>query len=324
MHIAFLHIESVFTNEMFGRLKSRLSDHRVTFWTAGQAAPAQDFDVILGVGKIGREQMASQPNLALVQTLSAGYEGIDIAAASELGIWVSYAPSGPTENAVSVAEFAVFLMIGASRNLTTALASLRDHSIEASRINLALTGKTVCIVGFGAIGHLLSKRLRPFEMRMLAVDDHPGAAPTDVTIFPHDKLLTAVAEADYVVVCAPATPENENLMNAAVLDAMKRGAILVNIARGMLVDETALAAAVTSGHIYAAGLDVLRVEPAERGNPLLDLPEVLVTPHIAGATDAMLEGTVRFVGEVVDGFATGRKPPALLNEPPQPRRALRA
>jgi phosphoglycerate dehydrogenase-like enzyme len=178
-------------------------------------------------------------------------------------------------------------------------------------------------VGFGAIGHLLAERLRPFGMYLLATGDHPGAGPSDVTVYPHDELLAAVAAADYVVVCAPATPQNENLIDETVLGAMKRGAILINIARGMLVDETALAAAVKSGHMYAAGLDVLRVEPADPGNPLLELPEVLVTPHIAGATDAMLEGTARYIGEVIDGFVAGRKPPALLNDPPHPRRTLR-
>jgi phosphoglycerate dehydrogenase-like enzyme len=323
MNIAFLYVETVFAAEMFRRLQSRMSDHKLTFWTAGEAAPSQDFDVILGAGKIGREQMANQPKLALVQTISAGYEGIDIDAASELGIWVSYAPSGPTDNAVSVAEFAVFLMIGASRNLNTALASVRDHSMKPSRVNLALSGKTVCIVGLGTIGHLLADRLRAFGMRLVATDDHPGGAPSDINVYPHEKLLEAVADADYVVVCAPATPQNENLINETVLGTMKRGAVLVNIARGTLVDETAVAAAVKTGHLYAAGFDVLRVEPADPGNPLLELPEILVTPHIAGSTDAMLEGTARYVGEVIDGFAAGRKPRSLLNDPPQPRRTLR-
>ena len=323
MNIAFRYVESVLSAEMFLRLQSRLSDHKLTFWTAGEAAPSHDFDAILGAGKIGREQMANQPKLALVQTVSAGYEGIDIAAASELGIWVSFAPSGPTDNAVSVAEFAVFLMIGASRNLNTALASVGDDSMKPSRVSLALTGKTVCIVGLGTIGHLLADRLRAFGMHLLATDDHPGNAPSDINMYPHEKLLEAVAGADYVVLCAPATPQNDNLIDESVLGAMKRGAVLVNIARGMLVDEAALAAAVKTGHLYAAGLDVLRIEPAAPGNPLLELPEILVTPHIAGSTDAMLEGTVQYVGEVIDGFAAGQKPRSLLNDPPQPRRALR-
>jgi phosphoglycerate dehydrogenase-like enzyme len=323
MNIAFFSSETVFSAELFRKLQSRLADHTLAFWAVGEAAPPHDFEVILGAGNIGREQMASQPRLALIQTLSAGYDGIDIAAASELGIWVSFAPSGPTENAVSVAEFAVFLMIGASRNLNTALASVGDRSMKPSRVNLALTGKTVCIVGLGAIGRLLADRLRIFGMRLVATANHLENAPSDITVYPRENLREAVAKADYVVVCAPATPQNENLIDESVLGAMKRGAVLVNIARGILVDETALAAAIKSGHLYAAGLDVVRVEPAAPGNPLLALPEILITPHIAGSTDAMLEGMVRYVGEVIDGFGTGQKPRSLLNDPPQPRRSLR-
>ena len=97
--------------------------------------------------------------------------------------------------------------------------------------------------------------------------------------------LAAVAHADFVVICVRASKENENLINAAQLAAMKRGAILVNIARGMLIDETALVDAVTHGQISAAGLDVLKNEPTNRMDPLLQLPQVLVTPHIAGLTD---------------------------------------
>jgi hypothetical protein len=179
MNIAFFSSETVFSAELFRKLQSRLADHTLAFWAVGEAAPPHDFEVILGAGNIGREQMASQPRLALIQTLSAGYDGIDIAAASELGIWVSFAPSGPTENAVSVAEFAVFLMIGASRNLNTALASVGDRSMKPSRVNLALTGKTVCIVGLGAIGRLLADRLRIFGMRLVATANHLENAPSD-------------------------------------------------------------------------------------------------------------------------------------------------
>jgi phosphoglycerate dehydrogenase-like enzyme len=120
---------------------------------------------------------------------------------------------------------------------------------------------------------------------MVATDEHPENAPADVTAYSADQLNTAVAHADFVVICVRASKENENLIDAAHLAAMKHGAILVNIARGMLIDETALVDAVTHGQISAAGLDVLKNEPPDRRDPLLQLPQVLVTPHIAGLTD---------------------------------------
>jgi phosphoglycerate dehydrogenase-like enzyme len=157
---------------------------------------------------------------------------------------------------------------------------------------------------------------------MIATDEHPENAPADVTAYPADELNTAVAPADFVVICVRASRENENLINAAALVAMKRGAILVNIARGMLIDEAALANAVTNGQISAAGLDVLKNEPPDRKDPLLQLPQVLVTPHIAGLTDLMLNGTVNYICHVIEEFAAGKKPKSILNSPAKPRYLL--
>jgi len=165
--------------------------------------------------------------------------------------------------------------------------------------------------------------LRPFGVKMVATDEHPENAPADVTVYSADHLNTAVAHADFVVICVRASKENENLINAAVLASMKRGAILVNIARGMLIDEAALVDAVTRGQISAAGLDVLKNEPPDRNDPLLQLPQVLVTPHIAGPTDLMLAGTVNYISCVIDEFAASTKPKSILNSPEKPRRRLR-
>ena len=120
-----------------------------------------------------------------------------------------------------------------------------------------------------------------------------------------------------------ASKENENLINAAALASMKRGAVLVNIARGMLIDEAALVDAIKHGQISAAGLDVLKNEPPDRQDPLLQLSQVLVTPHIAGLTDLMLDGTARYISHVIEEFAAGKKPKSILNSPEKPRRKLR-
>jgi phosphoglycerate dehydrogenase-like enzyme len=279
--------------------------------------------VLLSIGEVRREQLAGQPKLAFIQTASAGYESVDIDAATELGIWVSYAPSDVTGNATSVAEFALLLLLGASRHLGEAVESLRNDAVKLPRLNLALKGKTVCIVGLGSIGRQLVDRLRPFGVRIIATDEHPELAPGDITAFPANQLETAVANADYVVVCVRASRENENLINGSMLRAMKHGAILVNIARGMLIDETALFAAVKDGQISAAGLDVLRKEPPDPKNPLMELSQILITPHIAGFTDLTLSGTVNYIVQVIEDFAAGKKPKSILNAPEKPRRALR-
>jgi phosphoglycerate dehydrogenase-like enzyme len=323
MKIAFFHTQNFFTSELLQKLRATLAPHEVVEWIGGKDAPAFDFDVLLAMGNVGRELLLAQPMLKLIQTTSDGYEGVDIDAASELGIWVSYAPADLTGNATSVAEFAVLLLLSAARHLGEALRSIHGGPIIPPTLNLSLSGKTVCIVGLGTIGQQLVDRLRPFGVKMVATDEHPENAPADVIAYHAEQLSTAVAHADFVVICVRASKENENLINASRLAEMKRGAILVNIARGMLIDEAALIDAVTRGQISAAGLDVLKNEPPDRTDPLLQLPQVLVTPHIAGLTDLMLDGTMNYISQIIDEFAAGRKPKSVLNSPPKPRRLLR-
>jgi phosphoglycerate dehydrogenase-like enzyme len=316
MKIAVFHNESNFASAQFEHLKTHLHGQELFTWSPDSAPPANDFTILLAAGNIERAQLESQPQLQLVQTTSAGYEGVDIEAASALGIWASNAPSSETGNAESVAEWAVALMLAASRDLGLVLAA------KPERVSLALAEKAVCIVGLGGIGHALADRLRPFRVHLLVVDEHPENAPADADAYAAGDLKRAVANADFVVLCVPATPANENLIDAAVLNAMKREAILINVARGTLVDEGALRAALQSGRLRAAGLDVLRHEPASPGDPLEHAPHAFVTPHIAGPTDFTIDGTSRYVAGVIDALEHGRRWGSLLNNPPHPRRRL--
>ena len=113
------------------------------------------------------------------------------------------------------------------------------------------------------------------------------------------------------------------MIDGTVLAAMKKNAVLVNVGRGTLVDESALLAAVKSGHLYGAGLDVVKDEPVNRGNPLLMEPRIFVTPHIAGSTDLMLDGTVSYLGDVLAEFRQGIRSGGIVNEPLNPRVPLR-
>jgi phosphoglycerate dehydrogenase-like enzyme len=323
MKIAFLHNDENEFNVLLQReLRERLSSHEMLSWIVGEAAPANDLDIIIANTSVRREQLFDQPNLALIQTATTGYETVDIEAATSLGIWVSYAPSDVTGNATSVAEFAILLILGAARHIGQVIESGHGGPAYPMHVSSTLNGKTVCIVGLGNIGQQIVDRLRPFGVLMLATDEHPENAPTDVTAFPVDKLEVAVADADFVVICARANEENSGLISASILRGMKHGAILVNVARGSLIDENALREALEDGQLSAAGLDVVCSEPLSLANPLLTLPQVLLTPHVAAFTDLMVVGTVDLIGQVVNEFESGRKSRSILNAPRHPRRLL--
>ena len=247
---------------------------------------------------------------------------MDVAAATEMGIWVTYSEGDATGNADSVAEFAVLLMLGAARQLMTSLGSLRDRSIAKPGDASTLLQKTVCLVGPGSIGEKIATRLLPFGVRMTAVARTPLNASKGIPTRPMEELKEAVAEADFVVLAVRATKETEHMIDAGVIAAMKKGAILVNIARGSLVDEKALYDAVKSGHLGGAGLDVLEHEPVREDEPLLELPQVFLTPHVAGQTDVMVQGTAEYVAEVIRTVRAGKQTRSMLNRPKSPRLVL--
>jgi phosphoglycerate dehydrogenase-like enzyme len=322
MRIAFHAPSAEFTRQILEQLKSKLPEDTFVNWQPDDTAPPERVEVLLALGPVTREILQSLPELVLVQTLSDGYETVDIKAATELGIWVSYAPADITGNADSVAEFAVLLLLAAARRVGVAMASIRANARDRQLPVPSLMRKTVCIVGPGKIGARIAQRLLPFGCRLTGVDRHPLHAPKEIATRPLEELKEAVAEADFVMFCVRATQENTHMIDAGVLAAMKKGAVVVNIARGTLIDEQALYEAVKSGHISAAGLDVLEHEPMQPDDPLLTLPQILVTPHVAGVTDLMIEGTAEYLAEVVGKLKTAEKFPSLLNEPRSPRLAL--
>jgi phosphoglycerate dehydrogenase-like enzyme len=238
---------------------------------------------------------------------------------------VASAPTTKTGNGESVAELAVLLMLAVSRQINEELAMMQGRPRVPAKleVNRALFGKTACIVGLGGIGDLLIERLRGFGMILTGVDNHPEHAPNGLKGYGHDDLKLAAADADYLVLAIPGTKDNENMIDETVFAAMKKNSVLVNVGRGTLVDESALLAAVKSGHLYGAGLDVVKNEPVSEGNPLLMEPRIFVTPHIAGATDLMLAGTVSYLGNVLAEFRQGIRSGGIVNEPGNPRVTLR-
>jgi phosphoglycerate dehydrogenase-like enzyme len=321
MTIGFLGKQNGFALEMLRRLQCEHPKDEFSAWQPGDKAPSTELEVIFAFGKVDANQIKTQAKLGLVQMVSAGYDGVDVEAATTAGIWVASAPTTETGNGESVAEFAVLLMLAVSRRLNEELAVIGGHEQVRAKLamNRALFGKTACIVGLGGIGGLLIERLRGFGMILTGVDNHPEHAPNGVKGYRHDELKLAAAEADYLVLAIPGTKNNDNMIDGAVIAAMKKNAVLVNIGRGTLVDEAALLAAVKSGHLYGAGLDVVKNEPVSEGNPLLMEPRIFVSPHIAGTTDLMLDGTVSYLGNVLSAFRQGLRSVGIVNEPRNPR-----
>ena len=322
MKIGYFGKQNSFALEMLKRLQLEHSRDEFFTWQPGEKAPSTELEVIIAFGSVDSKEIEAQTKLGLLQMASAGYEGVDVEAAANFGVWVGSAPTTKTGNGESVAEVAVLLMLAASRRLNEELAL--THGGPQSRPekwegNRALFGKTACIVGLGGIGDLLIERLRGFGMILTGVDDHPEHAPNGVRAYRRHELKIAAAAADYVVLAIPGTTENEDMIDGTVLAAMKKNAVLVNVGRGTLVDEPALLAAVKSGHLFGAGLDVVKDEPVSEENPLLRVPLIFVTPHIAGSTDVMLDGTLRYLGEVLAEYRNGLRSAGIINDPIKPR-----
>ena len=237
--------------------------------------------IVRSATRIDAEALAAAPVLAVVARAGIGLDNVDVAAATARGVMVVNAP---TSNIVSAAEHAVALLLAAARHIPAADASLRAGEWRRSTFTgVEVAGKTVGIVGLGRIGVLVAQRLAAFDVSLIAYDPYiqPGrAAQLGVRLVSLEELLR---ESDFITVHLPKTPETVGLIGAAELAATKRGVILVNAARGGLVDEAALAEALASGQVAAAGIDVYGTEPCT-DSPLFRLPTTVVTPHLGAST----------------------------------------
>ncbi|GAC49009.1 D-3-phosphoglycerate dehydrogenase [Gordonia aichiensis NBRC 108223] len=219
--------------------------------------------------------------LKIIARAGVGLDNVDVPAATARGVMVVNAP---TSNIHTAAEHAVTLLLAAARQIPAADATLREHTWKRSSFNgVEIFDKTVGVVGLGRIGQLVAARLAAFETHVIAYDPYVSparAAQLGIELVSLDELLE---RADFVTVHLPKTPETLGLIGADQLARTKKGVIIVNAARGGLVDEQALADAITSGQVRAAGLDVFATEPCT-DSPLFELPQVVVTPHLGAST----------------------------------------
>ena len=242
--------------------------------------------VLLNKAPLTGEMLGALPALRYVGVLATGYNTVDLAAACERGITVTNVPAYAS---VSVAQHAAAMMLDLARGLTTHAAAVRDGDWAASpdwclplTSIFELTGRTLGLVGLGAIGIELARIAAALGMRVIACD--PAFPPPErlqgVAVAPM-SLDALIETADVISLHCPLTRATHHLIDAPRLARMKPSALLINTSRGPLIDEAALADALARGVIAGAALDVLEIEPPAPGNPLVAAPNCLVTPHIA-------------------------------------------
>jgi D-3-phosphoglycerate dehydrogenase len=256
--------------------------------------------------RVDEALLANAGRLRVVCRHGVGYDLVDVPALTRRGIALMITPEA---NAASVAEHALMLMLSLARNVVPVSAAVRrgEWRVRGQSGTFELGGRSVLVMGFGRIGTRVARLCAAFGMRVMVHDPYlPAGTIRGAGYEAVVERDAGLAAADIVTIHIPANDKTRGLVDAAFLSRMKRGAVLVNTARGTLVDEAALEAALRSGHLAAAGLDVLRVEPMAEPVAMLALDNLIVTPHVAAST---AEGLRRMAwdsaGNVLD-FLAGR------------------
>ena len=292
-----------------------LQPHEVVIPAQGKAftedelvALLPDCDAALACGDFSRRCVEAAKRLRLIVCYGAGYDRIDVRAATERGIFVANTPDSVTE---ATAELAIGLMLDAVRRIRELDALLRAGEPAfgmGKRMGVLLEGATLGVVGMGRIGSRVAELARCFRMHILYCGHSPKPC-TDARFVPLEALL---AQSDIVSLHCPCTPETEGLLSRERIALMKPTAILINTARGRIVDEAALAEALRNHRIAAAGLDVFADEP--HINPaLLALPNVVLTPHVGSNTLQTRNRMAEDACERILDVLAGRRPANLLN-----------
>ncbi len=292
----------------------RLPDqYRHTVETLRQAAQGAQGMVSQLMDAIG-EEVLSTPGLKVVANVAVGYDNIDVAAATKHGVMITNTP-GILDD--TTADFAFTLLMAAGRRLVEADRFVRSGAFGGWAIDMLLghdiSQSTIGIVGFGRIGRGVARRARAFGMRVLYYDEQPATAEAEKELMARRvDMHRLLEEADFVSIHVPLTEATRHMFSTEQFAAMKTSAVLINTSRGPVVDEAALAQALSSGQIFAAGLDVYEREPHVHPD-LLKLENVVLAPHIASASvrtrSQMSEVAAR---NVLAGIRGGR-PANLLN-----------
>ena len=259
--------------------------------------------IVVRATPINAEFIGFSPKLSIVARHGVGYDQVDVPELTTRGIPLTVTADA---NALSVAEHAMMLMLSLAKQVRAFDENTRAFKWSTVDAPTAwdLAGTTVLVVGFGRIGGRVARLCHAFGMDVLVHDPHVPMNTVKGAGFRHAKTLEeGLAQADWVTLHCPSNPQTRGMVDAPFLAAMKPGAHLVNTARGTLVQEDALAAALRSGHLAGAGLDVFEREPVEAPNPLFGIPNVLMTPHsAAGTVQGMRRMGLSAVGSIIAHF----------------------
>lgn len=271
----------------------------------------QDVDgIIAGVDELNAQVIEAAKKLKVISRYGVGVDNVDLEAATKEGIVVTNTPGA---NSIAVAELTIGLMISLARRICEASGSTK-RGLWPRVVGVGLRGCTVGIVGLGRVGREVAKRLKGFDCRILAFDpavtekeaEHWGAEKKD--------LLELLSESDIVSLHVPLLPSTENMVNEDFLRSMKKGAFLINTARGELVDEEALQEALARGWLAGAALDCLREEPPRESHPLMGMRQVLLTPHMGAHTDEAMFAMGWMALNACLAVLKGEKPENVVNE----------
>jgi D-3-phosphoglycerate dehydrogenase len=270
--------------------------------TIGAELADADALIVRSATKVTPDLLAKAPHLRAVGRAGVGVDNIDLQEATRRGVLVMSTPGG---NAISVAEHTFALLLALARQVPRLDSALREGRWEKSSSGTEVRGKTLGLIGLGRIGSEVASRAEAFDMRVVAYDPYiseAAAKELQVELVPLDRLY---AESDFISLHTALSPATTNMINAASIEKMKKGARIVNAARGELINEADLAAALKSGRLGGAALDVFVEEPP-KNSPLIGLPNVIGTPHIAGSThEAQEEVGTQVAVQIRDYLAEG-------------------
>lgn len=297
---------------MAERLRARWPQMHVLHLPNYEALPPElpDTDIFVGYS-LRAEQLKHAKKLGWIHSTAAGIAQLTYPELRESGILVTN-PRGVFS--VPMAEHAVGLLLAMARNFPDSV-RFQDKSTwgqqqiwdKPQRLT-ELNGKILLIVGYGSIGEELAKRAQALGMRVWGVTrTGKGDLTFAERIVPAGNLLEALPQADYVVIAAPETTATKHLIGAPEISRMKRGARLINVGRGSLLDETALIAALASGHLGGAALDVTGIEPLPENSPLWRAPNLFITPHTSGVSDRLWERQADLLVELLDLWFGGHE-----------------
>ncbi|XP_041017295.1 D-3-phosphoglycerate dehydrogenase-like isoform X3 [Juglans microcarpa x Juglans regia] len=265
--------------------------------------------------KLDSNVISLATEMKLIMQYGVGLDGVDIDAATKYGVRVARIPSHVTGNAASCAEMVIYLILGLLRKQNEMQIAVKQRRL-GEPVGETLLGKTVFIMGFGNIGIDLAKRLRPFGVKIIATkrswvaqsqdscqsNDVPGPNSTTNDLIDekgvHEDIHEFASNADIVVCCLNLNSETAGTVDKKFISSMRKGALLVNIARGGVLDYEAVLDHLKSGHLGGLGIDVAWTEPFDPNDPILKFKNVLITPHVGGVTEVSYRSMAKVVGDV--------------------------